>query len=114
MKVKYQRCTIGKATSYMKKRTFLFNGEAGAAKALVNVIQHYAHAAYPVGGSDCAATTRQALLELAEKVEAEVNIDISTRQRPMLKSAIEWFYTESGKTDDPLFITLKSQFEHKK
>ena len=98
----------------MKRRTFPFNGEAGVAEALANVIRHYAHAAYPVGGSDCAATTRMALLELAYKVTAEVNIDISTRQRPMLKSAIEWFYTESGRIDDPLFITLKSQFERKK
>ena len=98
----------------MKRRTFSFNGKAGAAEALANVIRHYAHAAYPVGGSDCAATTRLALLELAEKVETEINIDISTRQRPMLKSAIDWFYTESRKTDDPLFITLKSQFERKK
>ena len=98
----------------MKRRTFSFNGEAGAAEALTNVIRHYAHAAYPIGGSDCAATTRMALIELAEKITAEINIDISTRQRPMLKSAIEWFYTESGKTDDPLFINLKSQFERKK
>lgn len=78
----------------MKKRVFEFNGAHGLGRTLANVLEHYAQAAYPVGGSDCAAASREALQELAAKIKKEEIVNINSRQRPLLKSALKWFYAE--------------------
>ncbi|WP_299871720.1 hypothetical protein [uncultured Cocleimonas sp.] len=83
----------------MRKRTFIFDTSAGAGKALFKVLQHYADAAYPKGGSDCAAASREALLLIANKIESAENdnyCEISTRQRPILNAAVNWYFKESG------------------
>ena len=89
----------------MKKRTFIFDGSQGASEALVEVLKYYALAAYPDGGSDCAATSRQALQDIVTNIESAEVCEISTRQRPVLKAAVKWFYQESGlvqQTDEML------------
>ena len=89
----------------MKKRTFIFNGSEGSAEALTKVLQYYSLAAYPDGGSDCAATSRQALQDIVTNIQSSETCEISTRQRPILKAAVNWFYQESGlvqQTDEML------------
>ena len=101
----------------MKKRTFFFEGSEGTAEMMVAILNHYANVAYPVGGSDCAAASREALKSIAinilqaqaEGLEAEIN----RRQRPMLKSAVKWFYTESeyASPNEVMYDHLLSQFQ---
>ena len=101
----------------MKKRLFLFDGAEGAAEKMVEILNHYADIAYPLGGSDCAAASREALQAIANKIhQAEFKVElaeISSRQRPMLKSAVKWFFTQSeyADVDDPLYNRLFSQFQ---
>lgn len=100
----------------MKKRTFKFNGSDGAAEALITVLKHYVDIAYPRSGSDCAATARQALRDIIDKISNDQICEISRRQRPMLKAAVKWFYTESeyANADDEIFHKLLSQFQRSK
>jgi len=101
----------------MKKRTFKFDGADGAAEMMVAILNHYANVAFPLGGSDCAAASREALQSIAanmqqaqsEGLEAEIN----RRQRPMLKSAVTWFYTESeyASPNEVMYDRLISQFQ---
>jgi len=100
----------------MKKRTFIFDGSAGSREALSKVLQYYALAAYPEGGSDCAASSRQALKDIVTTIQSTEICEISTRQRPILKAAVKWFYQESGivqQTDEMLkeFDRLISMLE---
>ena len=98
----------------MKKRTFIFDGSGGAAEAMVAVLNHYANVSFPPGGSDCAATSRQALMELVDKFSQNELCEISRRQRPMLKSAVKWFYTESEYAiDSEIYHDLISQFQRR-
>lgn len=102
----------------MKKRIFKFDSSSGAGDTLSNVLQHYASVAFPVGGSDCAAASRQALLALSDKLVGEGNeddgeiIEISTRQRPILKSALTWFYEESVLKNNDDEVLDKVMYDH--
>lgn len=80
----------------MKKRIFIFDTAEGAGDALSNVLLHYVDAAYPKGGSDCAAASREALLSILTKIRTNELCEISTRQRPILIAAVKWFYQESN------------------
>jgi hypothetical protein len=99
----------------MKKRTFIFDGSGGATQAMNAVLNHYANVAYPPGGSDCAATSRQAIMEIVDKISQDEMCEISRKQRPMLKAAVKWFYTESEYADmpgnDSMYQRLLSQLE---
>ncbi len=83
----------------MKKRTFYFDGTAGAGEMLIAIIEHYASVAFPVGGSDCAAASNEALQGIVIKIRQAQSegrdAEISRRQRPLLKAAVKWFYSES-------------------
>jgi hypothetical protein len=100
----------------MRKRTFIFDGSDGRAALLEAILKHYANIAFPLGGSDCAAASRDALLALASTVSQSELSEISRRQRPMLKSAVKWFFTESeyAAPTDPMYNRLLSQFERNK
>ena len=82
-----------------RKRFFLFDGADGAAEKLVSILNHYANVAFPIGGSDCAAASREALQTIANNInraeQLSEMVEINRRQRPMLKSAVKWFYTQS-------------------
>ncbi len=93
----------------MKKRTFIFDTSEGAGGGLSKVLLHYMDAAYPKGGSDCAAASREALLTLVNKIEADENCEISTRQRPILNAAVKWYFKESG--IEPENESTQSEFE---
>jgi hypothetical protein len=97
----------------MKKRTFDFDGSEGAAEMMVAILNHYANVAYPIGGSDCAAASREALQAIANNIAQNEQAEISRRQRPILKSAVKWFYTESeyASPNEVMYDRLLSQFQ---
>ena len=103
----------------MRKRTFLFDGSNGAAEMMVAILNHYANVAFPIGGSECAAASREALQAIAQNISQsnidDMPVEISRRQRPMLKSAVKWFYTQSeyASPNDPMYNHLVVQFERK-
>lgn len=82
------------------RRTFEFNSSHGAGEKMAKILEIYANAAYPLGGSECAAASREALQHIAKNLISSDYVSISTRQRPMLKSALKWFYSESNKLLD--------------
>ena len=96
-----------------KKRIFHFDGSDGAADMMVAILNHYADVAFPLGGSDCAAASREALQVIAENISQNDLAEISRRQRPMLKSAVKWFYTESeyASPNEVMYDRLISQFQ---
>jgi hypothetical protein len=64
---------------------------------LCGAIRDYAHAAYPVGGSDCAQVARYTLLELAARIEQGISPDtgsvqVSRRPRAMVKAALDYYF----------------------
>ena len=85
----------------MSRKTdfFLFDGANGTAEMLITILNHYANVAYPIGGSECAAASREALQTIANNIHEAEQLskmaEISRRQCPMLKSAVKWFYTQS-------------------
>ena len=93
----------------MKKRTFIFDTSEGAGESLSKVLSHYALAAYPQGGSDCAAASREALLNLVNRIQADDFCEINTRQRPILNVAVRWYFKESGIESDN--DSSRSEFE---
>ena len=76
------------------------------------MIQHYAHAAFPIGGSECAQVSREALLAIAQRLAncSDAAIPLKPRQIPLLKAAIHWYFTEI-KTDEALKIQLLQQLK---
>lgn len=80
----------------MKKRHLRFSCAEDTCQQLAKIISIYAHAAFPVGGSECAQATRESLLDMALRLSEcqEKNFLINARQSPMLKSAIDWYYSE--------------------
>jgi hypothetical protein len=64
---------------------------------LCTAIRDYAHAAYPVGGSECAQVARYTLLDLAREIEDGIcegngSVLISRRPRAMIKAALEYYF----------------------
>ncbi len=97
----------------MKKRIFHFDGSEGASEMMVAILSHYANVAFPLGGSDCAAASREALQAIANNIAENELAEISCRQRPILKSAVKWFYTESeyASPNEVMYDQLLSQFQ---
>ena len=96
-----------------KKRIFHFDGSDGAAEMMVTILNHYANVAFPLGGSDCAAASREALQAIADNIAQNELAEINRRQRPMLKSAVKWFYTESeyASPNEVMYDRLLSQLQ---
>jgi len=96
-----------------KKRIFHFDGSDGAAEMMVAILNHYANVAFPLGGSDCAAASREALQSIADNIAQNALAEINRRQRPMLKSAVKWFYIESeyASPNEVMYDRLLSQFQ---
>lgn len=80
--------------SFMK--TISLTGPVPALQMLSEVIQHYADAAYPVGGSECAQTARAGLLDTVEKINQQIeqgllHVTISRRIKSHIKAAIQYY-----------------------
>ena len=70
---------------------------------LCTAIREYAHAAYPVGGTECAQVARYTLLELAAEIEAGItgeneSVEVSKRPRAMVRAALEYYFNRSDET----------------
>ena len=97
----------------MKKRVFIFDGTEGKSEMMVVILKHYADVAFPLGGSECAVASRQGLLDIVQKISENEYAEINRRQRPILKSAVNWFYNDSEYAcpEDPMFERLLLQVQ---
>ena len=93
-------------------KTISLTGPTPALLTLIEVIQRYADAAYPVGGSECAQTARAGLLDTAENIKQQVElteqcvqqITISRRIKTHIKAAIQYYLqtsTEQEESSEP-------------
>jgi tRNA threonylcarbamoyladenosine modification (KEOPS) complex Pcc1 subunit len=85
----------------MKHKMLTINCQNNLCEDLAMAITHYAYAAYPPGGSECAQASREALETLAQTIKSQnsehverTSIQIKARQRSTLKAAINWYFTE--------------------
>ena len=80
------------------KQGLEFDTGSGAGKTLGQVLRVYANTAYPQNGSECSQATRSSLLQLAERIadagQQEQPIRLQRRQLPMVRSAVEWYFSE--------------------
>lgn len=97
----------------MRKKTFLFDGSEGAAEMLVLILTHFIEVAFPLGGSDCAAASRHALQKISNNISQTELSEVARRQRPILRSAVKWFYTESvyASPNDPMHELLLAKLD---
>jgi hypothetical protein len=86
------------------KRGLEFDTGHGAGKTLGQVLRVYANTAYPQNGSECSRATRDSLLQLAEQIrlagEQQQPARLQRRQLPMVRSAVEWYFSEIQKEMD--------------
>ena len=82
----------------MRKRRIGFNATGNAGAELAEILRSYAYTAYPPGGSECAAASRESLLGYASDAESGA-FEIGSRQFPMIKAAIKWYCVETEKDD---------------
>ncbi len=77
-------------------KTMTLNAPQVAIHTLAEVVGIYVEAAYPVGGSECAQSAREALLATVLQLRngydtAAGSVDISRRLKAHLKSALEYY-----------------------
>ncbi len=92
----------------MKKRTFSIDcANSELCQKLYKILALFINNAFPPSGSDCAQATRDSLLELSEKIKnSSENCEINKRQRPLLKTAIVWYFEEVEVSDTDQQQTL--------
>ena len=98
----------------MADKTFAIAVSQSQALKIAEAIEVYAHAAYPVGGSDCAQVSRDALLDLAKafsSLEADGIVQVRKRQRRPLKAAVDWYFSMEGPGDHSKGPELGALFE---
>lgn len=79
----------------MRRKTLSIDAGPLARQLLADAISTFAEAAYPPGASECAQVARESLLTTAGILRtATARAEISSRQRPMLKQAIRWYFSE--------------------
>jgi hypothetical protein len=71
------------------------------AGALAEAVTAYAHAAFPMGGSECAQVSREALLDTAGLCQAHQGGPLTLRKRQLaqLRAAVDWYFSEQAPTD---------------
>ena len=98
----------------MADKTFAIAVSQSQALKIAEAIEVYAHAAYPVGGSDCAQVSRDALLDSAKafsSLEADGIVQVRKRQRRPLKAAVDWYFSMEGPGDHSKGPELGAFFE---
>lgn len=98
----------------MADKTFAIAVSQSQARKIAEAIEVYAHAAYPVGGSDCAQVSRDALLDSAKafsSLEADGIVQVRKRQRRPLKAAVDWYFSMEGPGDHSKGPELGALFE---
>jgi hypothetical protein len=76
-------------------KTLTINAPAEQLTLFITALRRYAHAAWPVGGSECAQASRDSLLTFCDELEAELEstrneISLNKRQRSVYKAALEF------------------------
>ena len=97
----------------MADKTFAIAVSQSQARKLAEAIEVYAHAAYPIGGSDCAQVAREALLDSAKafsSLETYGIVQVRKRQRRPLKAAVDWYFSLEGPGDHTLGPELSDLF----
>ncbi len=98
----------------MADKTFAIAVSQSQALKIAEAIEVYAHAAYPIGGSDCAQVSRDALLDSAKafsSLEADGIVQVRKRQRRPLKAAVDWYFSMEGPGDHSKGPELGALFE---
>ena len=83
------------------------------AVAIATAVYVYADATYPEGGSECAQATNQSLKQLAQAIRnsPEIPFSYKKRQRPMLKAAVQWFYSPENPIEHDASINADELIE---
>ena len=81
----------------MAARTLVLHCDNSIREILSRAIREFAHAAYPVGGSECAQVARYTLLNVADAIDAAIEsnageVPVSRRIRPNLKAALDYHF----------------------
>ena len=97
----------------MRKCTFIIEGSEKELQMMALVLNHYADVAFPLGGSDCAAASREAIKCIADSFQHSTYLEINRRQRPILRTAVKWFYNDSeyANPNDSMLQALLGQLE---
>ena len=98
----------------MADKSFAIAVSQSQAQKIAEAIAVYAHAAYPVGGSDCAQVSRDALLDSAKafsSLETDGIVQLRKRQRRPLKAAVDWYFSMEGPGDHSKGPELSALFE---
>jgi len=82
----------------MRHKTVSVECVPDLAHRLAEAVRAYAHAAYPPGGSECAQSVREALLDTASLCDDHPGGGLTLRRRQMaqLRAAVAWYFQESG------------------
>jgi len=81
----------------MAARALVLYCDNSIREILSRAIREFAHAAYPVGGSECAQVARYTLLNVADAIDAAIEsnageVPVSRRIRPNLKAALDYHF----------------------
>lgn len=97
------------------RRGIEFNTGQGAGKTLAQVLGVYINAAYPPDGSECSQATRSSLMQLVEKIGRKAaqqqTVNLPRRQLPMLRTAVDWYFSEIQKGMDNIRDALLERLE---
>jgi hypothetical protein len=86
----------------VRRRTLTIPAGPHARQLLAEAIAAFAEAAYPPGGSECAQVARETLLTSAETIrQADGPAVVSSRQRSLLKQAVQWYFQEISPHSPP-------------
>ncbi len=94
----------------MRQRSVMLEADDSQAATLARSIAAYAHAAFPKGGSECAQSSREALLETAHACQLHGGGELALRKRQLglIRAALRW-YADAYPDDDPASIAFLRQ-----
>jgi len=97
-----------------KVKTFSISCSPVQAEAIAKALLTYAHAAYPVGGTECSQVAHETLLESARTLmqisETNKQVELRKRQRSIFSAAVDWYFSEEGPGDSQLHSELRPLF----
>jgi hypothetical protein len=101
-------------------KTFTITAPVEQLTVFIAALRRYAHAAWPVGGSECAQASRDALLSFCDKLEVELgsrnsDICLNKRQRSVYKAALEFHLEqETFASDHDVYRALHAKINQRK
>ena len=86
-------------------KELVLHGPLSLVETLCRAIRLYAAAAYPAGGSECAQSAREAMLNAAQQLEAQFDIQTETtrmsrRISSHVKAAVDYYYDQPEQRED--------------